>query len=110
MTHTFELPEGWRRLDAQGSAGLTRELQRELAPGHPLEGLALGAIAARIGPDDVLYRHLGVPDRFTVVHLTWASRRERTPDFPSIEFGGASAEFLAFDAGLREEERLAGDS
>ena len=61
-------------------AALNQELQRELAEGHPLYGLAVRATARRQDCDDVLYSIEDGSGRFAVVHLTWArTAPERLP-------------------------------
>jgi hypothetical protein len=89
-------PSGWRFLDPAAARGLSAELARELAPGHALEGVSLVAVAARLSQDDVLYRHVHDPRRFSVVHLTFASERERDPHWPSVEYDGDLDGFLAY--------------
>jgi hypothetical protein len=61
------------------SAALTAELQRELAPGHPLAGLPLRPIARRAGCDDVLFAVEDGSGRVAVVHLTWRGSQEVPP-------------------------------
>jgi len=97
------LPQGWFYPDRDTAANLRAELLRELPPGHVLTGREVEAIAWREGAtDDVLFRHADEPDRFTVVHLSWLGRTEISPEYPTVEFDGTFAEYLA------EEKRLYG--
>ena len=104
-TPTFHpsLPAGWFYPDAEEARRLLAELQRELPPGHLLDGVPVDVFAWRQGAtDDVLFRHCDMPERFTVVHLSWLGRSEVDAQHPTVEFDGSFAEFLA------EEERLHG--
>lgn len=98
--HLGQLPEGWLACDAEAAAKLHKELQTELPDGHALHGLALELVARRDGSDDVLCRHPHGPERYTVVHLTWAMRQEADPRFPSVEADGDFAAFLEYGRGL----------
>jgi len=94
----LELPErwGWFYPDEPAVAqSLHAELQRELPPGHLLFGRPVETVAFRRDQDDVLFRHLDQPDRFTVIHLTWARKREIYVDHPSVCFDGSFSEFIA---------------
>ena len=66
----LEIPEawGWYYPDAAAAQSLHAELQRELSPGHLLFGRAVETVAFRQDQDDVLFRHLDLPDRFNVIH------------------------------------------
>ncbi|MGQ0672102.1 MAG: hypothetical protein ACT4N2_04380 [Hyphomicrobium sp.] len=97
------LPAGWSGLATEHAAGLVERLQWEISRDHLLAGVAVEAVARRDANDDVLYRHVADPSRYSVVHLTWASRPETTPFFPSVEFDGTFAGFV------ESERRLAAD-
>ena len=88
------LPEGWIYPDAEEAQRLFSELQRELPPGHLLDGVAVNVFASADGIDDVLFRHRDHPDRFTVIHLSWLGRTEINAQHPTVEFDGSFAEFL----------------
>src|SRR6185437_1560158 len=93
------LPEGWFYPDAAIAESLHAELQRELPPGHLLTGLEVQTFAWRHGAsDDVLFRHVRDPDRFTVIHLSWLGRTEINAKHPTVEFDGSFAQFLADEA------------
>jgi hypothetical protein len=59
-----------------------------------LYGLPVEAFGYSQGSDDVLFRHRGAPDRFTVVHLTWVGHTEINVQHPTVEFDGIFAQFL----------------
>ncbi|WP_265594204.1 hypothetical protein [Haloferula sp. BvORR071] len=97
------LPEGWFHPDEATAENLRAELQRELPSGHLLYGRTVQTFAWREGAtDNVLFRHVHEPRRFTVIHLSWLGRTEINAQHPTIEFDGTFAGFLA------EEERLHG--
>jgi len=97
------LPEGWFYPDDATMRDLYEELQRELPPGHMLAGRLVETFAWREGAtDDVLFRHTGETDRFTVIHLSWLGRTEIDAKHPTVEYDGTFAGFLD------EEKRLYG--
>jgi len=64
----------------------------ELGPSHRLYGVPVQGAARRSSNDDVLFRHTGESDLWSVVHLTWTSAEE--PDgWPAVEFTGTFAAF-----------------
>lgn len=100
------LPEGWFYPDLATAQLLHAELQRELPPGHLLYGRAVEAFAWREGAtDDVLFRHLDEPSRFTVIHLSWLSRTEINTQHPTVEFEGTFDEFIAIEESLTNSKR-----
>lgn len=72
----FETP--WEPVE-DGSR-LEAELAREISPLHPLHGKTLRAIAKRIDRDDVIFAGA---ECIAVVHLTWSSKKETDPRWPS---------------------------
>jgi hypothetical protein len=92
-----EIPEawGWYSPNQPVAQSLHAELQRELPPGQLIFGRPVEAIAWRDDQDDVLFRHLDAPDRFTVIHLTWIRKQEIDAKHPTVCFDGTFAEFLA---------------
>ncbi|HEU4557304.1 MAG TPA: hypothetical protein VFS20_05620 [Longimicrobium sp.] len=58
------------------------ELKREVAPGHPLYGIPVQAIAKSESNDDMLYRLLDGTGRVAEVHLTWISSPPDRPPWP----------------------------
>jgi hypothetical protein len=97
------LPLGWYYPDCNTALKLHAELLREVPPGHALIGREVETFAWRDGAtDDVLFRHTGEPDRFTIIHLSWVGRTEINAEHPAVEFDGTFVEFLA------EEKRLFG--
>jgi hypothetical protein len=88
------LPVGWFYPNAEMAQSLHAELQRELPPGHLLTGRLVETFAWREGAsDDVLFRHIREPERFTVIHLSWLGRPEINAQHPTLEFDGTFAEF-----------------
>ena len=80
----MDWPRHFARLETpEASAGLDRELQLELKPGHPLFGLTLRAIARRLDQDGAVFEWLDGSGRVADVHLTWAGDREQPP-WPSF--------------------------
>jgi len=71
------------------AAGLEAELEREVGEGHPLFGREAVAVGRRFDCDDVLFYLPGGGPPLAVVHLTWAGRREKSPEFPQTEFYGS---------------------
>ena len=93
----LKLPEPWTRPDADDAASLHAELQRELPPGHLLYRVPVETFAwTGGGHDDTLFRWLNLPDRFTVIHLSWLGRTEINSKHPTVEFDGSFAEFLEY--------------
>jgi len=81
--HPIERDDQRRALDA--------ELQRELAPSHPLHGLKATAIACRQDNDDVLFSL--TDGRVAVVHLTWIGKQDRPP-WPAADFYTSTDAFV----------------
>jgi hypothetical protein len=77
------LVEPWHTVSPERRAQLEAEVVRELPPGHVLAGRPLAAAAARSDRDDVLFEVPGLG--YAVVHLTWSSRRETSPEWPRAE-------------------------
>ena len=107
MSHTSTsrpaLPVGWFYPDAAIAQSLHDELQRELPPGHLLTGRAVETFAWREhATDDVLFRHVHEPERFTVIHLSWIRKQEINAQHPTVEYDGTFEGFVA------EEQRLYG--
>src|ERR1700685_1451945 len=96
------LPEGWFSADPEQAKRLLDELQRELRPGHVLYGVRLETFAHRDdATDDVLFRHVDEPTRFTNVHLTWLGREEIDRHHPSVTFDGPFDAFIASETAPR---------
>ena len=90
----------WCPVSANDSR-LADELAREVGEGHPLAGRSAVAIARREDQDDVLFWLPAGPTLLAVVHLTWASRRERSPDWPSTTLYESVAEWV--ERGMRAD-------
>jgi hypothetical protein len=85
---------------------LLDELQRELSDGHILKSVIVETVAHRGGAsDDVLFRRIGEPQHYAIVHLTWSGRPEIDPRWPSVIFEGTFEELLAYDKEHLELER-----
>lgn len=101
MDDTLEkeiLPEGWFYATSVERESLGEELQRELPQGHTLFNKPVQIIAHRAGAtDDILCRHLDEPDRYTVIHLTWAMKTEINEKHPTVEVDGRFQDFLAYE-------------
>ncbi len=109
-TSHLEIPEawGWYYPEDPAAQSLHAELQRELPPGHLLFWHAVETVAFRQDQDDVLFRHLDQPDRFTVIHLTWIRKREIDAKHPSVCFDGSFGQFVAEEQKKYELERTDG--
>ncbi|GAB5533861.1 MAG: hypothetical protein Rubg2KO_01100 [Rubricoccaceae bacterium] len=95
------LPEGWVYPSTIDAQHLEAELQREIPPGHLLEGIDVEAFAWRDhATDDVLFRHRNTPERFTIIHLSWIGDTEIDAQHPAVEFDGSFDGFLAREARL----------
>lgn len=90
------LPTGWFDDDARDIAARAAEYERELPDEHPLAGVPVKVIAYRKGTDDILVRHTNAPDTVSVVHLSWARKRE-LPNHPVVEFTGSFAGFVEWE-------------
>ena len=64
------------REDAEQANALAAELEREVAPGHPLHGQAWRVIARALANDDIVVEQ---GEEVAVVHLTWARKPEQPP-------------------------------
>jgi hypothetical protein len=91
-----QLPIGWCWSDAHEQSELLHEYILELPELHPLAGIEVEVVAHREGSDDILLRHIGVTDNYSVVHLSWLGREE-LPNHPVVEFTGALAEFVSWE-------------
>jgi hypothetical protein len=67
-------------------AGMERELQRELSPGHFLFGMPLKALVRRQDCDDILFAVQDGTGRVAVVHLTWTQSPSDCPPWPDTTF------------------------
>lgn len=87
MSTTFENIEWrlpWRPLNhASDIPGLQRQLERELASGHPLWGRNAEVVGRRVDNDDVLVRCRD--GKLATVHLDWGTGPHAYPsEYPSI--------------------------
>ena len=65
--------------DARQRQSLEAELQREIAPNHPLYSVPVTALFHRIDDDDVLFQLRDETRRVAEVHLTWRGMQEQLP-------------------------------
>ena len=74
----------WRRLDHPlDSPALQRQLERELAGGHPLWGKDAEVVGRRVDTDDVVVRCRD--GALATVHLDWAKVPHSRPwEYPSV--------------------------
>jgi hypothetical protein len=101
------LPEGWYYPKAADAQSLLSEFRRELPHGHLLDGIPVEVFAWCDGAtDDVLFHHLREPDRFTVIHLTWAGHTEINTQHPTVEFDGNFFDFFAHEEQILQWLRL----
>jgi len=78
--------------DANFLAVFKRELESEVGPDHPLQGIETRLVARGNG-DDALFELLDGTGRFAVVHLTWARHPEPLP-WPATELYNSLQSFV----------------
>ena len=88
---------------AGSAAGLEEELAREIGPAHVLFERTAIAVGRRNDQDDVLFWLPDGPQALAVVHLTWASRRERSAEWPSTTLYTSVADWI--ERGMRVDRR-----
>ena len=100
------LPEGWFVSDAEQAMGLYEELQKELPKGHFLYKKEVYVLAHREGTDDILCQHKDDKTHFTVIHLTWSGKEEKSIEFPYMECDGSFNDFLEYENSFLGERLL----
>ena len=90
------LPSHWLDLTAEPDRGhgLLAQFEREVAADHTLKGKSLELLARCRICDDVMF-HVRDDGGYAVVHLTWRSSQEQTPDHPWTDRHHDRAELLA---------------
>lgn len=88
-------PWGFEPIDESHARDLEAELQRELAPEHPMHGVSLEAIGRRVANDDVVFAVHG-SEAIALVHLTWSGHAEPAA-YPR------SSSYSSFDAFVNAE-------
>ena len=83
------------------AAALEVELQREVGRGHLLFERPAVAIGRRVDCDDVLFWLPAGPAVLAVVHLTWAGKRERSPQWPATQLYSSIVDWL--ERGMRPD-------
>lgn len=91
------LAEPWYAVGSVNGWRLSRQLARELTPGHKMHGRKWHAIARAEGADDVLF--VADTGEIADVHLTWAAPGDG--NFPAAGFHKSVAAFAAW---LAEEK------
>jgi hypothetical protein len=91
---SIELLEPWEAVDATTAAALGEQLRREVTRGHPLHGRDTVAVARRIDNDNVLFTLPDGPERFAVVHLTYAGASWLHREYPSTAFYSTLGEWV----------------
>jgi hypothetical protein len=93
----------WEPVDAGATRdGLAQELLREVAPGHPLYGIPVRAIARRNDCDDVLFALQDGSGRVAVVHLTWIRSIPDRPPWPGTSLYPSLGDWS--ERGMRVDE------
>jgi hypothetical protein len=90
----MSLPPPWTAVPPEAARQLEAELAREVGPGHSLWGRRATALARRTDHDDVVFAIDG-ESRVAVVHLTYAGRRESSPDWPAVTFHASIQDAMA---------------
>lgn len=78
----LEWLEPWSSVEGESDefrAGFRRQLEKEMARGHPLRGVPVELLARGNG-DDCLFRLLDGTGRVAEVHLVWQGRQ--SPPWP----------------------------
>jgi histidinol phosphatase-like PHP family hydrolase len=88
---TIEWIEPWEEIGELGEA-FSKELQKEVAPGHQLHGIPAEAIGHRIDCDNAVFRL--EDDVVAVVHLTWSRKQEPNSDYPRTEVYASIDDFV----------------
>jgi len=88
--------EPWHSLEDEPNTQAMhgRELARELAKGHVLEGRQFQAIGRHVGQDDILFVLDGGGPTLAVVHLTYSPTREKDREWPWTEIYRDAQEFV----------------
>ena len=85
----YEFGEEFEQLSPDAEALWSAELDRELAPGHPLHGKSWRVVAKYVPQDEIV---LIADSAVYQVHLTFSGCPER-PGFPSWNLFPTAAEF-----------------
>jgi hypothetical protein len=93
-----DLPKGWFITNGKDASALLTELQKELPQGHLLFGQSVKVIANRQGAtDDILCQYENDLTHFTVIHLTWSGKTEKSVDLPFVECDGNFNDFIKYE-------------
>jgi hypothetical protein len=91
---SIHFTDPWHTVDDSQVQALDAELQRELSPEHLLFGQPVSAVARRRDCDDVLFRFGRSPERYAVVHLTGAGKRETSSKWPTTKIYASLDQFV----------------
>lgn len=85
MSHlsNIQFTKPWHAVEDSQVEQIIAELQRELSADHLLFEQPFRVVARRQDCDDFLFRFGHSPERYAVVHLTWASKRESSSKRPA---------------------------
>jgi hypothetical protein len=98
------LPLGWFVASEKEALELKNELDKEMSEEHLLYGKSIKVIAHRDGAtDDILCQDENDLAHFTVIHLTWSGKKEKTKDFPFIEIDGNFDDFLRYENNFQQK-------
>src|SRR5512137_1701291 len=89
--------------DAQFHESFRKQLEREVAPGHVMNGVLVKLIACGNG-DDALFQILDGSGRVAEVHLTWSREQGRLP-WPSTTIYSSIEEWAQKSMRLAHEDR-----
>lgn len=84
--HQSDLSDiGFEQVTPDRNAGLLKQLEHELSPGHLIYGISANVLGAFSGTDDILLKLDTEVEgaRYALVHLTWGGTQ--TPPWPSTQ-------------------------
>lgn len=86
ISHQSDLSDiGFELVTPDRNAGLLKQLELELSPGHLIYGINANVLGAFCGTDDILLKLDTEVEgaRYALVHLTWGG--SQTPPWPSTQ-------------------------
>ena len=95
---------GFELVTPDQNAGLQKQLELELSPGHPIYGMNADVLGAFSGSDDILLKLDSEVEgaKYAQVHLTWGG--QQLPPWPSTYLFSDLDEWLASFNPSPEEE------
>jgi hypothetical protein len=88
----LEFLEPW--VSASDDSLIHAELQKELSNAHILFQKELVLVGRSLQTDDFLFKIDNSDFEYCIVHLTWSSKKETNPIFPSTKFYKNWEEFV----------------